>query len=226
MVEMDALAGHVQRKTVALTAHPLFALARRRPVGGGARNQRRQLQVIAPVERQLDDRAVFNHGADGRILGLNQRRVSHHLEGFREITHIHRKGEPVRAAHLHHDARPVDSSESRQLGFQVVRPGRDGGDHIQANLVGLHDSNDIRRLVGQRHRHAGHGQPARVDDGPADFARWRLRVNGGADREKEQKQRDACGSTGHGASSFGSTLRAECSMASRSSTAWRASIRR
>ena len=77
VVEVDALAGHVQRKAVALAAHALFALARRRPVGGGAGNQRRQLQVVAAVERQLDDRAVFDNRADGGVLRLDQWRLTH-----------------------------------------------------------------------------------------------------------------------------------------------------
>ena len=170
MVEVDALAGHVQRKAVALTAHALFALARRRPVGGGARNQRRQLQVIAPVERQLDDRAIFDNRADGGVLGLDQWRLTDDGHGLGDVAHIHREGDPARTAHLHDETLPIDGSEAGQLGFQVVGSGRDGGDHVQANLIGLHDPGDIRRLVGQRHRHAGHGEPTRVDDGPADFA--------------------------------------------------------
>ena len=74
VVVVKALAGDVQGEAVALPAHALLALARRRAVGGRARNERRELQVVASVERQLDDGAVLDHRADRRALGLEQRR--------------------------------------------------------------------------------------------------------------------------------------------------------
>ena len=76
VVVVDALAGDVEREAVALAAHALLALARRGAVGRRARNQRRELQVVASVERQLDDGAVLDDGADRGVLGLEQRRAA------------------------------------------------------------------------------------------------------------------------------------------------------
>ena len=168
MVEVDALAGHVQRKAVALTAHALFALARRRPVGGGARNQRRQLQVIAAVERQLDDRAVFDDRADGGVLGLDQWRLTNDGHGLGDVAHLHREGDPARTAHLHDETLPIDGSEAGQLGFQVV--GSEGWRRSrQANLIGLHDPRHSSPCWSTSPSHQAWGAH-RVDDGAADFA--------------------------------------------------------
>ena len=212
VVEVHALTRDVQRKAVALAAHALFALARRRPVRGGAGNQRRQLQVVAAVERQLDDRAVFDDGADRGVLGLNQRRMRDDFQRFRQVAHIHREGEPVRAAHLDDDAFPFNRPEPRQLGLQIVGAGRDGGDHIEADLVRLHDANDVRRLIGERDRRPRHGQAAAVDNGSADFPGRCLCVNRDGDREESKKQRDDRELTAHGASGVWTSLRREYSV--------------
>src|SRR5439155_4824740 len=66
MVVADALAGHIERERVARATHALLALRRRRAIGGGAGSERRQLKIVAPVQRQIHDTLVLDDRAQLR----------------------------------------------------------------------------------------------------------------------------------------------------------------
>ena len=118
MVEVKTLPGHVQPKAVALAAHALLALARRGTVGGRAGNQRRQLQVVASVERQLDDAAILDDGANRCVRRLDHRRVRHDTDDIGQLADREGERESVRASDLHLDVRLLGRRESFQLDLE------------------------------------------------------------------------------------------------------------
>ena len=187
VVEVDALAGDVQRKAVALAAHPLLTLGRRGPVGRGAGNQRRELQVIAAVERQLDDAAVLDDGADRGVLRLDDRRVGNNRHDVGQLADCEREREAVRAAHLHVDVRLLGRREALELDLQRVVAGRHRRKHVNACLVALGQTDGVGGLVRQRHPDAGQHRSARVEDGPADFTGWGLRRRRNRERQKKKQ---------------------------------------
>src|SRR5439155_13681652 len=69
--------------------------------------------------------------------------------------------------------------------------------HVQPGFIRLDDTAEVRRLIGERDRDAGHRQSARVGNGPAELTGRRL----GAGRrygEEKQQQRDTRGLSTHG----------------------------
>jgi hypothetical protein len=65
-------------------------LGGRRPIRGSARYQRSELQVIAAVEGQVLDAAVFDHRPDVGGFGLQHRCTAHHLHHLRHIADFER----------------------------------------------------------------------------------------------------------------------------------------
>jgi hypothetical protein len=186
---VDALAGDVQGEAVALSTHALLALAGRRPVGRGARDQRGELQVVATVERQLDDRPVLDDGADRRVRGLQQRRAARDLDHLGELADFERHRDPAGAAHLYGDVAALEGAESAQRGFERVGAGRDGRHHVEPRVVGLELADGVGALVGQRDRHAGHRCAARIGDDAADLTGGRLRACDGGEADDQGADR-------------------------------------
>ena len=85
VVEHDALAGDRDRLIGAVAA-----LARAGLSGGGRERrgvgrERDELQVVAAVQRQLDDALVVDHGADGGVLGLQLGGAGFDGDGFGDL---------------------------------------------------------------------------------------------------------------------------------------------
>ena len=186
VVVVDALAGDVQRKAVPLAAHALLSLCRRRTVRRGARNQRRELQVVAAVQRQLDDAAVLDDRADRGVLRLDHGRVGNDRHDVGQLADGHREREAVRAADLHVDVRLLGRREALELDFQRIGAGRHRRKDVNAGLVGLRQTDGIGGRIRQRHPDAGQHRSARIDDGPADFTGWGLRRR----RKRERREKN------------------------------------
>ena len=170
VVVVHPLPADVEREAVALAAHALPALARRRTVGGGAGREGRELQVVASVERQLDDRAVLDDRPDGRALGLQHRRAPGHFHDVGELADVQGDRDAVGAPDQHLDIGALDRAEPLPLGFQRVDAGLEGGDEIDARLIGGHLADAVGRDVGDGDLDARQHRSAHVGHDPADFA--------------------------------------------------------
>ena len=192
VVEVDALAGDVEGEAVALPAHALLALAGRRPVRGRARDQRGELQVVASVERQLDDRAVLDDRADRGVLGLQERRAALDLDHLGELADFQRERDAAGAAHLHGDVLALQGAEPAEGGLERVDARLERRHHVEPRLVGLELADGVGALVGQRDRHAGHRRAARIGHDAADFTgrRLRRRDRGEADTHNPDRRQE------------------------------------
>ncbi len=187
VVVVDALAGDVQRKAVPLAAHALLSLCRRRTVRRGARNQRGQLQVVAAVQRQLDDAAVLDDRADRRVFRLDHRRVGDDRDDVGQLANLERERNSVGASDLDLDVRAFHGGKSVELGPQCIGAGRYGGEHVHPGFIGLRQARGLGVHVGQRDSDARHDGAAGINGSTGNFTRGGLgRWNG---RKKQKKHK-------------------------------------
>ena len=171
VVIVDALAGDIEGELVAGAAHALLALGRRRTVGGGTGNQRRQLEIGAAVQRQFHDSLVLYHLPDLGGFRLDQRRAAGHLDGFGHIAHLDGEVEPSRHADL--DFHPGADLLRKPLGVHCdfIDARRQRRQIVDAFLVGAGGSSQVGGLVdGGDPRRRNHG-PRGIGDSAGDLAR-------------------------------------------------------
>ena len=112
-------------------------------------NERGELQIVAAVERQFDDRAVLDDRADRGVLGLQQRRAALDVHDLGQLAHLHRHGDAGGAPDLDLDVLPLDGPETGERRLEGVGAGLNRRHHVEARLVGLDLAHGVGRLVGK-----------------------------------------------------------------------------
>ena len=99
------------------------------------RTRRHQLQEVAPVERQVDDALVLDHGADRRILRGYQSRPAGDFNNFAHGADFHGEVEARRLLYLQLDVVACDRAETGHLDFKIVFPRQESRKIVDAGLV-------------------------------------------------------------------------------------------
>jgi hypothetical protein len=103
MIELQPLTGKIELE---VRARPASAQSGDRvgwAVDCPRRDQRSQLQVVAAVQWQFRDTPVLDHGADGRVLGIEDFPLRRYFDGFGDVAYLQLKVQPRGLIHLQYD---------------------------------------------------------------------------------------------------------------------------
>ena len=170
VIEMDALAGHIQSETVARAAHALLALRGSRTIRRGAGNQRGKLQVVATVERQLDDALVFDHRAHRRSFSIQHGGAGGDIDDFGNITDLNREVDSHRLAGLQLDGVAHLGTETGRFHFYGVDARQKSRSRIETLGVRLEGTLNPGGRIGNGDGGTGDGGTGGVGNGATDFA--------------------------------------------------------
>jgi hypothetical protein len=120
------------------------------------------LQVIAPVERQLDNLFLINHGAERRVFGRYDRRDRRDLDLFGDRSR-HERDVNARALSGFEREALNGLLEPRLLDGQRIIAGRELRNGVIAIVAGLDHARFVRAGVGDRDFGPGHDRARRVN---------------------------------------------------------------
>ena len=186
VVERATLPAHRNAVFRPETALPRTRLAGRREPRRSVRSQRNQLQVVAPIQRQLHNALVLDHRAQRRILCRQQRHCPGNFNRFRYRAHRHIKVQTHRLLNLHFHLFGGGGFKTLLLRAQVVQARRQRGETINARIVRGRGTNGVSRRVGNRHCYSGNVRAGCVANLAGNFTK------GLAERGQTQKQAHEC----------------------------------
>ena len=155
-----------------------------------------ELQVVAAVERQLDDLLLVDHVAERHVLGLDQGRFGRDLDGLADAADLEADVDAGLLSGLEHDSPPDLFLEAGELDREHVLAGHELRDDVVARDVGLGRAGFIGAGVGGRDLCAGNRPAGFVGHTPEERGADPLRVGGR--RAPKQRQRHERSSTFHG----------------------------
>jgi hypothetical protein len=126
--------------------------------------QRDQTEEVASVERQVGDAPLLDDGADGGVLGRQQRNRAGHLDGFAHLADFQREVDARRLLHLQLDARARRHFEALTLGLDFVHARNQRRDGVDARLVAGGHTNAVGGRVANGDVGAGDDRAGRVFD--------------------------------------------------------------
>src|SRR5262245_10827830 len=182
VIELAARPGYRER-----ALRPLAALPRRRLTSGAlfsrhVRAESNHLQIIAPIERKLDDAFVFDHRPDGRVLGSEQGRATLHLDRFANHANFHAEVDARNRAYLQKDVAPGSRLEPLLLDANGVSARNQKGNVVCTRLICLYLADLASRRVLNRDCRAYYNRSGRISHSSSDFPDVWLR-RGSAERK-------------------------------------------
>jgi hypothetical protein len=81
-------------------------------------------EIVAPVQRQFNNALIFDHRADGGILGSEQCDSAGNFDGLANRTERHFEVEPDVGLHLDFDVGSFGAFETLFFGAQTIDGGR------------------------------------------------------------------------------------------------------
>jgi len=144
--------------------------------GGGGGRQQREVEIVAPVDRQLRDARQIDCRRLLGALGIYHRRFRQHLDDLLQFAHFHADRQREHFAHAHLDALEDLRREALRLDAHAVAARRQQREDKFAGLAGFGGALDgSLRVLRLELRAADHGA-ACVGDDAADLARIALRL--------------------------------------------------
>ena len=184
VVELQPLARDVQLKVAAVPAPARLRDRIRGAIRCRTGYQRRQLQVVASVERQFLNAPVLDDRADGGGLGFERRRGSLHFHRLGNGADLERE---IQAGYLVHLQLEVGAHFRLETGHgnpRRIDARRQSRGAVNARGIGLQYALKVRTQVSDGDGCAGHNGVRGVGNRPRDFRRGRLRT----DRDRKQEQ--------------------------------------
>ena len=151
----------------------------------------RKLQVVATVQRKVDDLTVLDHRARRALGGLQQGRGSLDLDHLGDRTDLERDIELAHVTDGQRDARTGICLEAVRLNHHDVRPDTQRVGTVAAGLVRLRRRLDTGFDVAERHVDARNHGPGGIRDRPDDQRRiGLLSCRKRHQSQKQDKSRD------------------------------------
>ena len=143
--------------------------------------ERDELEIVAAVQRQLDDPLVVDDGADGGVLGLELNGVGLDGDGFGDLADGEREIETDDLLHAELHVLGLVAFEPGLLDLDAVRPGRQRRQRVIAGFGGHGVPGSVGAHVGGGNGGLRRGGAGCVGDSPGDFAES-LRKHGQRER--------------------------------------------
>ena len=163
------------------------ALPARHDRAGG---NHRQLQIVPPVERKVDDLAVLDHGAGRTLRGLQERRGCLDLDDFRHRADFERDVQLANVADRERDAGTRVRLESFRFDDHDVRADPQRIRTVAAGVVRLRRRSDTGLNVVERYVDSRNHRSGRVRNGSHDQGRVGLLRDGERRHGQQQDERD------------------------------------
>ena len=128
-----------------------------------AGNEDRQALHVAAVEREFNDAAVFDDGADGGVFRLERNRVGDNFNGFGDAADV--EFEILADLRGGFQAQGLHDPGAEARFFTADRIVADGqeGEGVVPGFIGLGGQGDVGAQIGRHHVSGGDGGPRRID---------------------------------------------------------------
>jgi hypothetical protein len=157
---------------------------------GRAGHEQREVQDVAPGERQLRDVLVAHRVGNGRRRRFDDRRPPFHLDLLGEAGDLELHDEIVRAGGLHDDFLDDDRLKPGERGGELIASGLEIGEHESSVGPAFRFGGEAGAEIDQDEIRPGHDRSRRVLDG-SDHLPGRARL-----REDRRRCKEAAGEEG------------------------------
>ena len=154
--------------------------------GGGTGGEGGELEIITTVEGESDDALVFDDGAEGGGVGIDEGDGGFDFDDFVDVADLKGDVNAADLGDLEFDASADLGGEAGAFDAKGVEAGAEGGEAIDAFLVGGGGSGGRGGGVGDGDVGTGDEGPAGVGDGSGDLGGGDLRKNGRGYAEAER----------------------------------------
>ena len=167
-IELEALSGDRERGLSAQSPQAVGASGA--SFGGDVGAQGDELEIVSPVERQLDDALVFDHRSQRGCFGGEQRRSPGHLHRLADFTNLEIEIDARYGADFELHALSCRDLEPGSLGADIIEAGNQEWRRVGAGLVGNHPPGLARCQGGDGNGGAGDGGSRGIGDSAGDFS--------------------------------------------------------
>ena len=181
VVELAPLAGDRDLLAGARAALAITGLAGPREPGADVRAQSNETEIVATVQRQLDNPPILDDGADCRIRGGDERRGGGDFSRFGERAEFEREVDAKRLLDVQFHG-VLHGLEPFQLDLDLVRARRHRGKRVDASLVALLGADRVGCHILRGHGGARNCAARLIFHFTGDGAKG-LGVTGGAEQE-------------------------------------------
>ncbi len=147
-----------------------------------------ELEIVAAVEGEFDDALVFDDGAEGGGVGIDEGDGGFDFDGFADVADLEGDIDAADLGDLEFDAGADLGGEAGAFDAEGVEAGAEGGEAIDAFLVCRGGAGGGIGGVGYGDVGTGDDGTSGIGDGAGDFGGGNLREagDGGAEPEKDR----------------------------------------